>query len=96
MARENPVHTRLGVELVRKLTAEGDRIFTIDRARELAASVRLSEGYLRQALHHLTRSGWLVRLRKGLYAISSSVPGVLPVHEFEIAIALVDPAAVSH
>jgi predicted transcriptional regulator of viral defense system len=96
MSRKNPVHTALGVELVRRLAAEGDRVFSTRRARELAPGVGLSEGYFRQALHHLTRSGWLIRLRKGLYAISSSVPGVAPAHEFEIAMALVDPAAISH
>ena len=82
--------------MVRKLAGQGDRIFTTVRARELAPAAGLSEGYLRQALHHLTRSGWLVRLRKGLYALSSSVPGTTPAHEFEIAMALVDPAAISH
>lgn len=96
MSRENLIHTGPGVALVRKLAAEGNRIFTTARARELAPAVRLSDGYLRQALHHLTKSGWLVRLRKGLYALSSSVPGVTPAHEFEIAMALVHPAAVSH
>ncbi len=96
MSRENLVHTGPGVELVRKLAGEGDRIFTTRRARELAPVAGLSEGYLLQALHHLTRSGWLVRLRKGLYALSSSVPGATPAHEFEIAMALTDPAAVSH
>lgn len=96
MSREKLIHSAAGVELVRKLAAQGDRIFTIDRARDLAPGVRLSEGYLRQALHHLTRSGWLVRLRKGLYAVSSAVPGVSPAHEFEVAMLLVDPAAISH
>ena len=96
MTRENLVHTRQGVELVRKLAGEGDRIFTSARARELAPAVGLSEGYLRQALHHLAKSGWVIRLRKGLYALSSTVPGVSPVHEFEIAMALVEPAAISH
>jgi predicted transcriptional regulator of viral defense system len=96
MSRENLVHRGAGVELVRKLAAEGDRIFTTGRARELAPLAGLSEGYLRQALHHLTKSGWLVRLRKGLYALSSSVPGATLAHEFEIAMALVDPAAISH
>ena len=96
MSRENLVHSGRGVDLVRKLAGEGDRIFTTMRARELAPAAGLSEGYLRQALHHLTKSGWLVRLRKGLYALSSSVPGVSPAHEFEIAMALADPAAVSH
>ncbi len=96
MSRANRIHTGLGVELVRKLASEGDRIFTSARARELAPAVGLSESYFRQALHHLAKSGWVVRLRKGLYAISSSVPGVTPVHEFEIAMALVEPAAISH
>ncbi len=96
MSRENLVHTGPGVELVRRLAAEGDRIFSTRRARELAPAAGLSEGYFRQALHHLARSGWLIRLRKGLYAISPSVPGVAPAHEFEIAMALVEPAAISH
>jgi len=96
MSRKHPVHTGSGLELMRKLAGEGDRIFTSARARELAPDVGLSDGYLRQALHHLTNAGWLVRLRKGLYALSSSVPGATPVHEFEIAMALADPAAISH
>jgi len=96
MSRDHLVHTAAGIELVRRLAAEGDRVFSTQRARELAPAVGLSEGYLREALHHLARSGWLVRLRKGLYALSSCVPGVAPVHEFEIAMALVHPAAISH
>ena len=96
MSRKKLVHTVPGVELVRKLAAEGDRVFTTQRARELAPDVGLSEGYLRQALHHLARSGWLIRLRKGLYALPSTVPGVTPAHEFEVAMALVSPAAISH
>ena len=90
------MHTRPGMELVRKLASEGHRIFTTNQARRFAPTAGVSEGYLRLALHHLTRSGWLVRLRKGLYALSSSVPGVAPFHEFEIAMALVSPAAISH
>ena len=96
MLREKQVHAGAGIALVRKLAAEGDRIFDVGRARELGATVGISEGYLRQALHHLVRSGWLIRIRKGLYAVSSAMPGVSPVHEFEVAMALVAPAAISH
>lgn len=96
MAREHLIHTRVGTDLVRKLAETGHRIFTADEARRIAPSVGLSPGYLRQALHHLARSGWLVRLRKGLYSLSGSVPGTTPLHEFEIAMALVEPAAISH
>jgi predicted transcriptional regulator of viral defense system len=96
MAGKCKPHTKLGIELARRLAAEGERIFTTARAREFAPSVGLSERYFRQALHHLARSGWVIRLRNGLYALSSAVPGVTHVHEFEIATALVAPAAVSH
>jgi predicted transcriptional regulator of viral defense system len=82
--------------LIRALARDGDRVFTTARASELAPEVGLSEGYLREALHHLTRSGWLVRLRKGLYALSGAVPGVTQAHEFEIAMCLARPAAISH
>ncbi len=88
--------SHVGVELVRLLAGEGDRIFTTDRARELSSQVGLEDSYLVEALHHLRRNGWIVPIRRGLYAISSSVPGVSPAHEFEIAMALVSPAAISH
>jgi len=96
MEKEHLIHTAVGTELVRRLAEAGERIFSSERARELAPSVGLSPGYLRQALHHLARSGWIIRLRKGLYSLSSSVPGAPPLHEFEIAMALVQPAAISH
>ena len=86
----------MGVELVRLLAAEGNRIFSTDRARELAPQVGLKGDYLWEALHHLRRTGWIISLRRGLYALSPTVPGVAPVHEFEIAMALIDPAAISH
>lgn len=84
------------LRLIRSLASEGDRIFTVARARELSASAGLSDSYIRQALHHLTKSGWLRRLRKGLYALSPEQSGVISAHEFEIAMALVPPGAISH
>ena len=86
----------VGIELVRLLAYEGNRIFTTDRARELAPRVGLKDPYLWEALYHLRQNGWIVSLRRGLYALSATVPGITPVHEFEIATALVNPAAVSH
>ena len=86
----------IGVEMVRRLAAEGDRIFSTARAREIGSEVGLKDSYLWEALYHLRRNGWIVSLRRGLYALSFSVPGVTPAHEFEIAMALVDPVAISH
>ena len=91
-----PKQSLVGIELVRLLASEGDRIFTTDRARELAPQVGLKDSYLAEALYHLRRNDWIVPLRRGLYALSATVPGVSEAHEFEIAMALVNPAAISH
>lgn len=96
MSTQNLKHTTAGTELVRSLALEGRRIFTIKEAKEVAPAVGLSPGYLREALHHLYRTGWIMRIKKGVYALSGSVPGTTPLHEFEIAMALVHPAAISH
>ena len=86
----------VGVELVRLLAQSGDRIFTTARARELAPRVGLRDTYVGEALYHLRRNGWITSLRRGLYALSYTVPGVAPVHEYEVAMALVRPVAISH
>ena len=95
-AEQNLKKSQVGIELVRLLAAEGDRVFSTDRARELGPQVGLKDAYLWEALYHLRRNGWIVSLRRGLYALSSTVPGVTPAHEFEIAMALAHPAAISH
>lgn len=93
---QNLKRSHVGVELIRLLASEGDRIFSTDRARTLGPRVGLKNSYLWEALYHLRRNGWIVPLRRGLYALSSSLPGVAATHEFEIAMALADPAAISH
>ena len=91
-----PKRSMVGVELVRLLAQSGDRIFTTARARELAPRVGLRDAYVGEALYHLRRNGWITSLRRGLYALSYTVPGVASVHEYEVAMALVQPAAISH
>ena len=91
-----PKQSLVGIELVRLLAYEGDRIFTSDRARELAPRVGLKDAYLGESLYHLRKNDWIVSLRRGLYALSTTVPGVSVAHEFEIAMSLIDPAVISH
>jgi predicted transcriptional regulator of viral defense system len=91
-----PKQSLVGIELVRLLAYEGDRIFTTDRARQLAPRVGLKDAYLVEALYHLRRNNWIVSLRRGLYALSSTASGVGVPHEFEVAAALVAPAMISH
>ena len=94
--KNNLKRSLVGTELVRLLASEGDRVFSTNRARELSPRVGLKNSYLSEALYHLRRGGWIVSLRRGLYALSTTVPGLTPAHEFEIAMALVAPAAISH
>lgn len=96
MATGHLIRSTAGTELARMLAETGDRIFTVERAMALATHLGISPGYVRQALHHLAKAGWVVRLRRGTYALSGAVPGNPPLHEFEIAMALVQPAAISH
>ena len=91
-----PKQTLVGIDLVQQLAYEGDRIFTTDRVRELAPRVGLKQSYVGEALYHLKRNDWIVPLRRGLYALSSTVPSVSDAHEFEIAMAIVHPSAISH
>ena len=91
-----PKRTLVGIELYRLLAGEGHRVFTTEKARELAPRVGLRESYLLECLHHLQRNRWIVPLRRGLYALSSSTPGVHDAHEFEVAMSIVNPAAISH
>ena len=95
-ATTKPKRSLAGIELVRILAYEGDRIFTTDRARELAPRAGVNDAYVDEALYHLRRNDWIVPLRRGLYALSSPVPGIAAVHEYEVAMALVQPAAISH
>ena len=95
-SRKNLKHSLVGVELVRKLSEEGKNIFTIQDARKLAPECGVMDSYVVESLHHLSNTGWIKRLKRGLYSISSSFPGVPPTHEFEIGTALVHPSAISH
>jgi predicted transcriptional regulator of viral defense system len=95
-AHPDQKHSLLGIEMVRNLYEEGKRIFTIQDAREAAPSCGIADSYVVESLHHLAKTNWIVPLKKGLYAVSSSFPGMAPLHEFEIGQALVHPSAISH
>jgi len=92
----NQKHTNIGMELLRNLVQNNKRIFTVEDARKSAPSVGIKDAYVLEALHYLSNTRWISRLRRGLYAVSSSFPGMTPVHEFEVAMSLVNPAAISH
>jgi predicted transcriptional regulator of viral defense system len=85
-----------GLRLLQELATQGLFIFTVADAKTQASKIGISDNYLSQILSHLEKAGWIVRLRRGLYAGTGSLPGGIRVHPFAIATRLVEPSAISH
>ncbi|HUT02833.1 MAG TPA: type IV toxin-antitoxin system AbiEi family antitoxin domain-containing protein [bacterium] len=96
---QNPETRSRGMHVIRLLKAlseAGRVVFTTSEARELAAGVGVPEDYVRNLLLNMIRDGWLIRLRRGLYAVSGLASGQVQIHPFAIATQLVIPSAISH
>lgn len=84
-----------GTQLLETILEEVGPIFKLDQVRLIAAHQGMSSQDLRWTLHSLSRSGWIVRLKRGVYIVNSSLfPEEL--HPFALASALVEPMAISH
>lgn len=86
-----------GLQAIQRLVDQGRFIFTVDELKPVAQALHLSENYLLSSL--LTRlegSGWITKLRRGLYATTGGLPGQTDIHPFAIATRLVEPSAISH
>lgn len=89
-------HTLIGIEMLRLLARDGYRIFDIETARSFAKKVGISSMYLPSALTYLKQNNYIYTLKNGLYALDIAFLGGIPLHEHEIAMFLVKPAAISH
>ncbi len=85
-----------GINILRKLASQGLKIFNIDQAREVAIQLKIRSNYVVEVLHYSLKGGWILRLKKGVYAFSADSGFIDPPHQFEIAMALVSPCAISH
>jgi len=84
-----------GIALVTKLAESGSYIFTMDDAKGAAADVGMPESGVAAALKRLADAGWILRLKRGLYAGTGRLPGGVDVHPFAVATAILRPSAVS-
>jgi predicted transcriptional regulator of viral defense system len=84
-----------GVALARALATAGLYIFHTDDAVRLAPS-GVSPTQVPYLLKVLTDAGWLIRLRRGLYAGTGHLPGGADVPPFVLATALVTPSAIAY
>lgn len=85
----------LGMILLRALSEQGLSTFTVEEARAASRGIGVADSYLSLLLHRLTEAGLLQRLKRGTYALAPGLPGVAQAHPFAVAMALVQPCAVS-
>lgn len=87
---------RLGVQLLRRLTERATTpVVTTADALQAAEEMGISRSHAYKLLSQLSHSGWLERLKYGLYV--PQLPGGPPsAHPFAIATRLAEPAAISH
>lgn len=52
----------VGLKLLRHLAASGLKIFRVQQAQEAACELKLNPDYTTQALHHLVKENWIIRL----------------------------------
>jgi predicted transcriptional regulator of viral defense system len=85
-----------GLRFLAAVESEGADPFTTAQAASIGAGLGLGAGHTLKLLHQLADSGWLTRIKRGLYAINDPVTRLPKAHPFAIGVAVVKPSAVSH
>lgn len=85
----------LGLALVRALAEQGRMTFSTTDAQEAAKHLRPPPSNVTLLLHRLARAGLVRRIKRGTYALAATMPGSQEPHPFVIAMALVNPSAIS-
>jgi len=84
-----------GIALAGSLADAGLYVFTTDDAVELRPP-DMRPAAVPRLLKSLADAGWIIRLRRGLYAGTGRLPGGVDVPPFAIATSLVKPSAIAH
>ena len=84
-----------GMALLNRVVEEVGPLFTIEEAQTAAAALDLTPQRVRALLSQLAQAGWLERLKRGTYAVTTPVFSAA-LHPYAVAAALVSPLAISH
>lgn len=82
--------------LIRELINNNYRVFSIAQAKELGLLVGITPKSMTERLARLEKKGMIDRIMKGLYTLSSEFLAGIPIHEYEIALAFVQPSAIAY
>ena len=94
MSQETYAQTQ-GIRLLEEIAEREGPIFEIEDVKSLAYDLGISSQGLRSTLHSLSRSGWITRIKRGVYVITSPLFQD-EVQPFALADALVNPMAIGY
>ena len=83
-------------KFIKYLVQKRLRVFSTEQARELANEIGIKPDAIVDRLYRLNKKGLIRRLMKGLYCLSSEYLKGVPIHEFEIALALASPSSIAY
>lgn len=72
------------------------RVFTVEQAKELGKELGIPANTINARLYRLNKKGVINRLMKGLYCLAPEYLKGIPIHEFEIGLALASPSAIAY
>ena len=84
-----------GMTLLNRVVEQVGPLFTTEEARATAAALELTPQRVRALLSQLAQAGWIERLKRGTYAVSTPIFQTT-IHPYAVAAALVSPIAISH
>ncbi len=84
-----------GMRLLNRVVEEIGPLFTIDEAQTVALALDLTPQRVRALLSQLAQAGWIARLKRGTYAVTTPILQAT-IHPYAIAEALASPVAISH
>ena len=93
---ENTYAQLEGLKLLETAAPALGPIFTLEQLKPLADQQNLSQSHLRKLISDLAASGRINILKRGTYAVTNSPLFADEIHPFAVALALVQPAAISH
>lgn len=83
-------------EFIKHLARRGVRIFTTSEAKKYAEEIGIRPDTMLDRLYRLNQKGLVERLMSGLYCLGPEFLSGIPIHEYEIATALVSPSAIAY
>ena len=83
------------MSLIKTLSSQGNRVFTTKLVKSLGETLTPQSSSIKKLLANMKSEGWIHSLKKGLYELEDIFLEGVPIHEFEIAMALVENGCIS-